>query len=93
MATENRYITDNPPENRMVDGDPLPENRPITRESAVSAVLKEFPELSETLKEGKGIAPRVCVMPLSIFPSIIHLRTGGLTVVSCPLVSHSEVTR
>ena len=50
QVTENRYITDNPPENRMVDGDPLPENRPITRVSAVSAVLKEFPELSETLK-------------------------------------------
>ena len=40
QVTENRYITDNPPENRMVDGDPLPENRPIIRVSAVSAALK-----------------------------------------------------
>ena len=39
-VTENRYITDNPPENRMVDGDPLPENRAITRVSVISAVLK-----------------------------------------------------
>lgn len=59
-SSDNRYITDNPPENRRVDGDPLPENRAITREPDISDALKEFPELSEALKESKGIAPRVC---------------------------------
>ena len=49
-VTENRYITDNPPENRAITresdisdtlkGLRCPENRPITRVSAVSAVLK-----------------------------------------------------
>ncbi len=41
QVTENRYITDNPPENRMVDGDPLPENRPITRVSGDSGGPKK----------------------------------------------------